>query len=197
MHAHSGDKETAIALAKQNIEAFSESRVNAVVFNSSGCGSFLSEYEKLLELDDDLRSPKLIRSIMDVMTFLETIEWPTSPMFRINRIKVAVHEPCTQRNHLKNQDAIYRLLKKIPGLEVIPLPENNICCGAGGTKMITQPEMAEPLRNLKVKALLDSDAKILLSSNMSCAMHLASGIHEAGREIEVLHPIQLLARQLV
>lgn len=197
MHAHNGDKQQAIRLAKQNLEAFSESRVNAVVFNASGCGAFLSDYQKLLDLDEQQPQPKLIRSVTDILSFLEAIEWPDSPTFCISRLKVAVHEPCSQRNHLQNQQSVYNLLKKIPGLEVIELPGNTICCGAGGTQMISHPELAKPMADEKVAALLASGADILLSSNMSCALHLAAGVRDAGGDIEVIHPLQLLARQLV
>ncbi len=197
MHAHNGDKASAVTLAKQNLEAFSESRVSAIVFNASGCGAFLQEYPSLLEMEEEATQHKLTRSTTDVISFLQQIEWPESPMFRISRLKVAVHEPCSQRNHLKNEQEIYQLLKKIPGLEVIPLPGNSTCCGAGGTRMLTHPELAEPMRDEKVKALIDSEADLLLSSNMACAMHLASGVREARKKIEVIHPVQLLARQLI
>ena len=197
MHAHNGDHPRSLELARQNIEAFSESQVTAIVFNSTGCGAFINDYQKLLQLDDQQPLPKLVRSVTDVTSFLESIEWPTSPMFRETQLKVAVHEPCSQRNHLSNQQSVYTLLQKIPGLEIIPLPGNAVCCGAGGTKMITHPTLAEPMRDEKVTALLESGAEILLSSNMACAMQLASGVRESGSEIKVIHPVQLLAMQLI
>jgi glycolate oxidase iron-sulfur subunit len=97
---------------------------------------------------------------------------------------------------LDNTQLIYEMLGRIPGLEVVPLPGNEICCGAGGTKMVTQPELASPPRDEKVTALLDTKADILVSTNLTCAMHMASGIREAGSEIAVIHPIQLLAQQM-
>ena len=197
MHAHNGDIEIAKQLARKNIDAFSESRVTAVVFNSSGCGAFLGEYQTLLNLDNQTAQPKLLRAVTDVLGFLQKINWPDSPTFRASRIKVAVHEPCSQRNQLQNQSSVYELLNKIPAIEVAPLEGNNLCCGAGGTRMITHPELANPIRDEKVKALIESGAEILVSSNMACAMHLAAGVREAGKEIEVIHPVQLLARQLI
>jgi glycolate oxidase iron-sulfur subunit len=107
-----------------------------------------------------------------------------------------VHEPCSQRNALANADQIYRVLEKIPGLDILPLPGNGMCCGAGGTKMVTQPELASAPRDEKVEALLETGADMLISTNLTCALHLASGIRKAGHEIEVLHPVRLLARLL-
>ncbi len=197
MHAHGGDKEMAIKLARKNLDAFEAARVSAILHNVSGCGAFIAEYATLLGYGHEDRKPKLIRRSMDVLSFLDDITWHITPTFRSASIKVAVHEPCSQRNLLQNQECLYRLLRHIPELEIVPLPENNLCCGAGGIKMITDPEIADPLRDRKVAFLLQSGANILLSSNMGCAMHLASGVRRAGKEIEVMHPVQLLARQLI
>lgn len=197
MHHHCGDKDMAITLAKKNLDVFEATRVSAILHSTSGCGAFISEYAQLLSHGAVDKKPKLIRRGMDIITFLDNIHWHIQPTFRFAHIKVAVHEPCSQRNLLKSQESTYRILKRIPGLEVIPLPENRLCCGAGGIKMITDPEIADPLRDRKVEFLLQSGAEILLSSNMSCALHLANGVRAAGGDIEVLHPIQLLARQLI
>jgi glycolate oxidase iron-sulfur subunit len=62
--------------------------------------------------------------------------------------------------------------------------------------MVTQPELARPPRDEKVTLLFESKADMLISSNLSCALHLASGIRQAGHDIEVIHPVVLLARQL-
>jgi glycolate oxidase iron-sulfur subunit len=102
---------------------------------------------------------------------------------------VAVHEPCSQRNSLKNQQATYDLLAKIPGLSVVSLPDNKICCGAGGVNMVAYPEIAEPLREAKLQGFADSRADVLVTSNIGCALHLQAGLSPKS----VVHPINLLA----
>ncbi|MES9993315.1 MAG: (Fe-S)-binding protein [Candidatus Thiodiazotropha sp.] len=196
-HAHNGDLESARRCARKNLDAFGKHRFDAVIYNSSGCGAFFSEYPKLLDADPSAeQSPTMILAT-DILDFLVALEWPGEVEFRALNTKVAVHEPCSQRNQTKNAESIYGLLEKIPELEILPLPENGICCGAGGTKMLTHPELAVPLRDEKVAALLRADADILISSNLSCALHLASGIRQQGRDIEVMHPLRLLAQQLI
>jgi glycolate oxidase iron-sulfur subunit len=192
MHAHNGQIERSKACARQNIEAFAESPASSIIYNSSGCGAFLSEYPDLLKEDASEIEPAT-----DVMDFLNGTDRLGDLEFRELKAKVAVHEPCSQRNVLQNHGIIYDLLEKIPGLEVFPLPGNDICCGAGGTQMVTQPELAVPLRDEKVEALLNSEANLLISTNLTCAMHLSSGIRAAGGDIEVMHPVRLLAQQLV
>jgi glycolate oxidase iron-sulfur subunit len=110
--------------------------------------------------------------------------------------KVAVHEPCLMRNVLHCQGKPYDLLRRIPGATVVPLAGNDQCCGAAGTYFLTQPDMAASLLADKIEAVKASGARILATSNIGCAMHLAAGLKAAGIEIEVVHPITLLARQM-
>ncbi len=196
IYAHSGELERARGCARQNIDAFTQGGSSQLIYNSSGCGAFLSEYPELLKEDHEGGEPEPSLTAIDIMDFLAQRFRPGELQFKELRAKVAVHEPCSQRNVLQNHEVVYELLANIPGLEVSPLADNKICCGAGGTKMITQPALANPPRDEKVAALLQSGAELLVTTNLSCALHLASGVREAGREIEVVHPVQLLARQL-
>jgi glycolate oxidase iron-sulfur subunit len=92
----------------------------------------------------------------------------------------------------------------IPEVQVVPLAGNNQCCGAAGTYFADQPEMAQVLLNDKLAALHVSGARYLATSNVGCAMHIGSGLRamrpgaESGLrpEIEVVHPVTLLARQM-
>jgi len=192
VYAHNGDVGRAKDSARKNGDVFSRSGADAVIFNSSGCGAFLREYDALLNEEEDVGDPEPCPPIVDIMEFLVEDDRIDALSFAKLGKKVAVHEPCTQRNVLKTHDVIYGLLARIPGLDVAPLSDNAMCCGAGGTKMLTQPELASPLRDQKVKALLDAEVDILLSTNLTCALHLACGVREAGRKIEVLHPVSLL-----
>ncbi|GAB6053478.1 (Fe-S)-binding protein [Magnetospira thiophila] len=194
LYAHNGDFERARSCARKNRAAFSGLGVESMIYNSSGCGAFLSEYEGLLNADppgDGMGPP-----MRDIMDFLVGNDGFRHVTFREMKARVAVHEPCSQRNVLKNSHLVYELLARIPGLEVVPLPGNDMCCGAGGTKMLTHPELASPPRDEKVQALLDSKADLLISTNLSCALHLSSGCRDVGHEIPVLHPVALLARQI-
>lgn len=201
MHAHDGDVERAKAFARINVEAVSKSGARAIVYNSSGCGAFLGEYDTLLKDGAGDGAPEPLPPVVDILSFLMEDDRIQELSFRELNIKVAVHEPCSQRHVLKSQEVIYKALAQIPKLDVMPLAGNAMCCGAGGTKMVTHPELASPLREQKIEALLDSGADLLMSTNLTCALHLARGVREAGREagseIAVLHPVSLLARQVI
>ena len=188
LHQHSGDQNKAKQLAQQNLDAFNQHDIAAVISCATGCGSHIKEYERIAGG---------ALPICDITTFLCQIEWPTSLQLKPLNKKVAVHEPCSQRNLLKENSAPYTLLKRIPELEVIPLPGNEQCCGAAGSYMIDYPDMADRLRQDKLDAFQATQPDILVSSNIGCALHIAAGLRQSGRKLEVIHPVSLLARQLV
>jgi len=117
--------------------------------------------------------------------------------FQPLRRRVLVHEPCSHRYLLGGNAAVYRLLQRIPELEVQPLPNNQTCCGAAGTYLIQQPAMAAALLADKVAASAAAGADLIVTTNPGCALHLIAGMREAELAIEVCHPVELLARQLM
>nr|WP_242482201.1 (Fe-S)-binding protein [Thiocystis violacea] len=144
----------------------------------------------------ELKEHPQLRETQEICAFLESIDWP--PTLQLKRLErtVAVHEPCSHRNLLGGVSAVYDLLKRIPGIQVAPLAGNDQCCGAAGTYLLQQPAMAARLLEDKLTAARRAHPDILVTTNPGCALHLIAGFHEAGLEIEVCHPIELIARQL-
>jgi glycolate oxidase iron-sulfur subunit len=182
IHQHNG--QSAAALIDNNIAVFNALEVEAVLHTATGCGAMLSEYQN----DDD--AGQLFRQrLCDINDFLLK-HWPDELQMIESKLKVAVHEPCSQRNVLKNQQTVYALLQKIPGLSIAALADNHICCGAGGSYMLTHPDNAGQLRALKQQVIADSSADLVVSGNFGCAVFINT---DKGR---VEHPLLLLARQL-
>ena len=110
--------------------------------------------------------------------------------------RVLVHEPCSHRNLLGGNAAVYRLLRRIPGLDCRPLPGTETCCGAAGTYLLQQPAMAGALLADHLAGLAELAPDLIVTTNPGCALHLIAGLKEAGLAVEVCHPVELLARQL-
>lgn len=194
LHMHSGAPQQAHALAMQNLDAFSDLKIEAIISTASGCGAPLVEYSKIDE--NNARLSQFSAKVHDISAFLTSIPWPENITFAALNQRVAVHESCSLRHVLHQHTHPYTLLRKIPGIDLTPLPGNTQCCGAAGAYMITQPVLADALRNDKLAALKRSETQLLVTSNMGCALHIAAGLREAGQAIEVIHPVTLLARQL-
>jgi glycolate oxidase iron-sulfur subunit len=194
IHQHQGKTDIADKMATLNIDVFNSLDIEAIIYTASGCGLMLKEYQ---QKDGDAAN-KFSNSLFDITGFLN-LHWPDDIKLKkphANASKIAVHEPCSQRNATpmfenRHQHA-YTLLEKIPGITVIPLPENQICCGAGGVHMLTHPEIAEPLRNIKLAHFEQTKADFLVSTNIGCALHLNTGLPRN----KVIHPVVLLAELL-
>jgi len=183
IHQHHG--QPAAGLIDNNIAVFNALDLDAVLHTATGCGTMLSEYQS-----DDGKAAELFQQrLYDINDFLLK-HWPDDLQLTASKLKVAVHEPCSQRNVLKNQQAVYALLQKIPDLSIAALADNHICCGAGGSYMLTHPENAGQLRDLKQQVITASSADVVVSGNFGCGVYLTA---DAGR---VEHPLLLLARQL-
>jgi glycolate oxidase iron-sulfur subunit len=213
LHQHSGDRQAAAQLAHQNISAFDGLNLEAIISTASGCGVQLAEYpilppsprskESAPELEagngydgDTLPSKRFSTKVMDISAFLAVAEgWDEIKLAPLT-YRISVHEPCSLRNVLRGSASSYALLARIPGAQIAPLAGNDQCCGAAGTYFLDQPEMAKALLHDKIAALNASGARYLATSNVGCAMYIASALREAGSGIEVLHPVTLIARQM-
>lgn len=194
LHHHSGDFPRSQQLAEENIAAFDDKQYEHIIHCATGCGAHLLEYGKQQASD---KAHEFSLKLDDIGHFL-LAHGIDRLQFKPLNLSVAVHLPCTQRNVLKQPETSFELLKLIPQLNIAPLTGNNICCGAAGSYMLEQPEMAQQLRQDKLDSLQQLNPDTLVSSNIGCAMHLTTGLREQGPgSIEVIHPISLLVRQLI
>ncbi len=193
LHLHSGLPEKTVELMGQNIKAFAGD-TGPILCAASGCTATLDEYAKYRE--NDKSADRFSARVSDLNQFLAGLTWPSDITFRPLNKRIAVHNPCSLTNVLRQEDRPYTLLAHIPGAKIIPLPDNSLCCGAAGTYHLTQTRIARQLRAPKIDHLRQLAPDILVTSNSGCAMYLAAGIREAGLAIEVMHPVVLLERQI-
>jgi len=185
LHRHGGATQTSMQLAQANMTAFAGLNLHAIISTASGCGV------QLAEAPFDFSA-----EVIDISAFLENAEgWNDVKISPLSH-KIVMHEPCSLRNVLRGAAHPYALLARIPGACIAPLAGNDQCCGAAGTYFLDQPEMAKALLDDKMITVDESGGRYLATSNVGCALHLASALRQAGSKIEVLHPVTLLARQM-
>ncbi len=144
----------------------------------------------------ELRVHPGLSTTQDICRFLADRDWPGTVRLAALPQRVAVHLPCSQRNRLGDEDAAFALLRRIPAITLVPLPDNLFCCGAAGTYLLQRPVLSRALLAPKIASLASLRAPILVTTNTGCALHLAAGVREAGLRVEVLHPVELIARQM-
>lgn len=184
LHQHGGDTKTAMQLAQQNVAAFDGLNVNAIITTTSGCSIRLADYHS-----------DFSAKVIDISKFLVSADGWHDIKIAPLQDKILVHDPCTLRNILRSSKYPYELLMRIPKIQVTPLAGNDQCCGAAGTYFLDQPVMAKALLNDKISAI-SNDTRYLVTSNIGCNMHISSALQNTIPELEILHPVTLLARQM-
>ena len=104
--------------------------------------------------------------------------------------------PCSVENVYRGAHWADALLRLIPDLELVRAGVPGQCCGSAGDYMLRYPQTAARLRQPIIDQLQGAQRPILLSGNVGCAMHIAEGLQAVGQAAEVMHPVELLARQL-
>ncbi len=195
LHAHNGEIDTAVTLAKRLIDAFDLDKLEAVITNAAGCGSHLKTYGRLLA-DDPAYAAKAAQwsaKLKDIHEYLSEIgvRPATSSAEPFN---ATYHEACHLCHGQKITKQPREILRAVPGLSLVELPESMWCCGSAGIYNITQPEMAEQLQKRKLNNILKTGVKVVAAGNPGCHLQLVNGAQKAGMNLEVVHPITLLAR---
>lgn len=194
LHAHNGEWSLAQQLARRNIEQFPPERFDAIITNAGGCGSHLKHYSKLLADDPAYlkRAESWDSKVRDIHEWLAQITI-RNPQSGIHNQLVTYHESCHLSHGQKVVQQPRELLRAIPGLKLVELPEANWCCGSAGIYNITQPEMANELLARKIKHIRSTGATTVATGNPGCLLQLINGAAKEGLKLRVVHPITLLA----
>jgi glycolate oxidase iron-sulfur subunit len=199
LHAHNGELHWAREMARRNIDAMERSAgsldaLDAIITNAAGCGSHLKHYDDLLADDPRYAARAKVWSarLRDIHEWLGEIGI-VAPQ-AATPLAVTYHEAC----HLCHGQKITRqpreVLRAIPGLELVELSESTWCCGSAGIYNITQPKMSAKLLARKLEDIAKTGASVVASANPGCSVQLEAGIRASGANVEVVHPITLLAR---
>ena len=182
LNSHSGEPDSAIEMAKQNIDSFLSANPDAIVSASAGCGAAMKDYGELLANEPDyVDKAKLVGELTkDIHELL--VEYEFEVPTKMLNVKVTYQDPCHLLNVQRITDAPRAILNSIPGLELIELSEAAVCCGSAGTYSLTQREMSAKLGKRKVRNVLDTGAEIVATGNPGCAMQLDFALNEVAKE---------------
>jgi glycolate oxidase iron-sulfur subunit len=189
---HLTAREEALAFMRRNIDAWwpeIEKGAEAVVSTASGCSVMLRDYGELLAddpayADRAARISVLARDIAEVVAAEDL-----APLgITAGEDRVAVHVPCTLYHGLQQPGLVQELLGRV-GFRLAPTAEPHLCCGSAGTYSILQPRLSQRLRERKLSALQQGAPDLIVTANVGCQSHLASG-----PDAPVVHWIELLDR---
>jgi glycolate oxidase iron-sulfur subunit len=177
--------------ARHNIQHF-PADVDAIVTNAAGCGSGMKEYELWLAGDPaEDAARRFAEKVVDVSKLLYDLG-PAAPGDLPQPMTVAYHDACHLAHAQKIKSQPRQLLKQIGRLELVEVPNGEICCGSAGTYNIEQPEIARQLGRGKAEAIAATGADAVATGNIGCMAQIQAHLEKFGRPLPVYHTMELL-----
>jgi glycolate oxidase iron-sulfur subunit len=191
LHAHAGDRDRAMTLARRNIEAFERSGAELIAVNAAGCGAMMKDYGHLLKDDPHWaeRAASVAARVRDVSELL--VMAGPAPGGRLP-LRVTYDAPCHLHHAQRVVDAPLAVLRAIPVLDLVPLPDADRCCGGAGIYNLVQPETSAAVLDPKLENIRASGAVLVATGNPGCHMQIGAGLIRSGSRTRCVHPVELL-----
>jgi glycolate oxidase iron-sulfur subunit len=180
LHRHQGLAQRTRPMQMANAQAFADAE--RLISLSSGCAAELQQ--------------QFGQRVEDPSAFLQRQRWPAGLLRPLNA-KVALHSPCSLRNVLDTAGSVRQLLERIPQLRLEALANGHGCCGGAGLQLLKQDGLGERLAQPLLDQLEQMRPDILVTSSSGCALQLRQAQAQRGLNLEVIHPVELIARQLL
>jgi L-lactate dehydrogenase complex protein LldE len=107
--------------------------------------------------------------------------------------RVAYHASCHLLRGLGLRTEAKELLGAVRDIELVPLPEEEVCCGFGGAFSVIYPDVSRAMLDAKVHNVLASGAEAVVACDAGCLMNIAGGLRKAGSTVRALHLVDILA----
>lgn len=181
---HMGREGEAHGSARANVAAFMAEKaaggLDAIVINTSGCGTTVKDYGHMLGGEEAATVAGLA---VDVSELLVKIGLPEGAA---KGLRVAYHAACSLQHGQQVKTAPKDLLKRV-GFEVVEPADSHLCCGSAGTYNLLQPEISAQLKARKVETLEAKRPDVIAAGNIGCMMQIGSGTG-----VPVVHTVELL-----
>lgn len=186
LHDHAGDRDGARALAAANLAAFQAAPTDWIAVNSAGCGALLRTYHHLLgDAAADLAGR--VRDVSELLAARGPRAGAALPL------DVLYDAPCHLQHAQRVHDEPLAVLRAVPGLRLQVLPSSDRCCGSAGLYGVLHPGLSRAVLAAKLESFVAAGATgVVATGNPGCLMQIGSGLLEAGIDLRVAHPVELL-----
>lgn len=185
---HMGKSDLSHSSAAANIRAWIEEKaaggLDAIVINTSGCGTTVKDYGHMFRNDPLAADAATIAGLaMDVSEVLTKLGLPEGAP---KGLRVAYHAACSLQHGQQIKTLPKDLLKRA-GFEVVEPADSHLCCGSAGTYNLMQPEISSQLKARKVQTLEARKPDVIAAGNIGCMMQIGSGT-----SVPIVHTVELL-----
>ena len=192
----SGDEEDGREMARKNVALLSDKQFDHLLFICPTCATTaIHEWPRLLADEPDLaaKASVLAAKAMDISAYLVNVLDIKPPQSKQDA-KVTYHDPCHLTRGMGVTEEPRKLLKAIPGLELVEMKEPNACCGFGGSFSLYYYDLSRRINDDKIKQITDTDADCVVTGCPGCVLHLKDGIFHASGRQKVMHTVEILAK---
>ncbi|CAM4062749.1 (Fe-S)-binding protein [Paenibacillus alkaliterrae] len=177
--------------AKTILDAFEDS--DFVISPSGSCTGMIHHYPKLFEDDPVMleRAKRLQSKAYEFTQFLVQVLGVTDVGAAFPH-KVTYHPSCHGSRILGVKDEPLALINNVKGLELVPLPFAEDCCGFGGTFAVKMADISGAMVTEKVDHVLETEAEVLVGLDMACLLNIAGNLRYRNEPVRVMHLAELL-----
>jgi glycolate oxidase iron-sulfur subunit len=190
---HTGDSKHAQNFAHSNLRAFPQD-VDAIITNAAGCGSGMKEYAVLFKgAPAEEEAAAFARKVQDVSVLLADLGLQ-APLPPARPIQIAYHDACHLAHAQGVTAAPRQLLRAIPNVTLLEIPQSEICCGSAGTYNLEHPEVADQLGQRKAQNILSTGCEAIAAGNIGCIVQIGTHLKQLGQSLPIYHTIEVLDR---
>ncbi len=187
-------------MADTNVRAFED--FDYVVTDCASCASALKEYASFLADTPERKKAytKFGSKVEEISQFLvDVLKLPPSaykPSPEVRGKKVTWHDPCHLSRHLGITSQPRQIIKSIPTVEFVEMPNADRCCGMAGTFSLYYYELSKKIADKKVAGIKSTGADIVVSSCPGCEVQLIDSVLRNKLPVKGMHSRELLAEPL-
>jgi L-lactate dehydrogenase complex protein LldE len=198
MHYNTGYQAEAMPLLQRFVDQFAHAE--AIVIPSSSCVAMMRDHYP--KMASEIGDPNLEAAIANLLPRVFEFSEFLTQRLSLEDVgayfphRVTYHASCHGLRNLALGDGPMRLLRNVRGIELVPLPELEQCCGFGGTFAIKNPDVSGAMLAEKTAAILSTKAEVCTACDNSCLMHIQGALHRQKTGVKTLHLAEILAGEL-
>ncbi|HEY5463009.1 MAG TPA: (Fe-S)-binding protein [Hanamia sp.] len=165
-----------------------------IVAPSASCVGFVRNYYSGLFQDSSQHNTvkELSSRIFEFTEFLTKII-KIENFGAVLNAKATYHDSCAGLRECKIREGPRELLQKVKGLELIEMADTETCCGFGGTFAVKFDSISNAMADQKIHHAIDTGATHIISTDLSCLMHLQGIITKKAFPLTTMHIADVLA----
>tara|TARA_B100000029_G_scaffold385258_1_gene380905 strand:- start:1529 stop:2833 length:1305 start_codon:yes stop_codon:yes gene_type:complete len=193
LNHHLGKNDLAYKTFKKNIliwyDEYLKNGLDAIISNTSGCGTTLKDYGFIFRADQDLKkkAKKISELTKDVSEYLnENVKLNFIENKKNKEYKIAYHSACSMQHGQKIHKIPKNLIEQT-GNKVLDIPDGHLCCGSAGTYNLLQSDIAKKLLKNKIYNIDKIKPEFIATGNIGCITQIAKGT-----KIPILHTVEII-----